>query len=254
MTTRAVSAALVALAGAIAAFAAQPLKIELSKTQQVIKEFLNGTRIKEATKPNYVEQEGKLLFTMGRSIDLPKKSDSVVDQTYNRLIGQLYLIELHRRFPPPYVDKKKWDAGLDACVANLAKVIEAHNRGDLDGKTKPDPISASDMYFTDTLTSLVKDYAASRNLTFTPVRVYRQFRLKIETEPPGGKVYIMSDLQWRIDKRNGRDPQEEIKTYAVQSDVSGIEGTIWYWAVWPDGSTVGPENTDITADVLTIKK
>jgi hypothetical protein len=77
--------------------------------------------------------------------------------------------------------------------------------------------------------------------------------IKIRTDPPSGKVYIMSDMQKVFAEMRGKDIKKEIINYAISSGVTDREGLIWYYIEWQNGTTSGPTSTKIITKVVVLK-
>jgi hypothetical protein len=244
--------------GSVATSEEPKQKLDGRKAKEFVRSYLKDAKLTSSEKPRYnvvkkFDSDDKVLYyKLGNRLRAGTESLSSVD---NVVVDMLFVVEKLRVYPPEKVDKASWNDSLESCERVVMKLVTRYNEGGLGRKELDAAIEDTEMAFSDAVSDAIEKQAplngakSVRTETLVGTTV-----VNISTDPAGGKVYIMSDYGWRQCQSLGNDPKEVIKTCAAGESVYGLEGKIWYWARWPDGSTVGPEKQTISGDTLTVKK
>jgi len=104
------------------------------------------------------------------------------------------------------------------------------------------------------LDSSIERYAQREGYKCVSKDVLSAVRITLKTDPPGGKICMMCELQWRILKKRGKKPEEVLANMVVTSTDVEIEGKWYYLITWPDGKKSGPSMTTVgLSDTMTLK-
>jgi hypothetical protein len=193
----------------------------------------------------YQTEPGQLAFT---EADRLRLGSSDTFATYTSL---QCLVEAYRKTPPPGVSK----VSIADQVKQMDRLVEQYYAkaiAEKDGEKRTRIEHDAEQSVRAKISEYIQAGAKKQGRV---VSVWEGIgeAIRVTTDPTGGRVYMMSDMQKVFAEMRGKEVAKEILKYAIESGQTNREGLVWYYIEWKDGKKSGPTSVKIFTRKIVLK-